>query len=73
MQRYPYAYLVAAKGEAASQYIYTSITDDEQDTPSIIYVYVVIVSVYLSASVVSFTSHATPLHTRDIKHIIWLM
>lgn len=69
-QRYPYAYMVGAKGEAASQYIYTCITDDEQDTPSINYVYLAIVFVYPSASVVSFTSHATPLHTRDIKHTI---
>ena len=67
MQRYPYAYLVGAKGEAASQYIYTSITDNGQDRRSILYVYLLSLCLCTLRFCCVVLCAATPLHKRPLK------
>ena len=60
------AYLVGAKGEAASQYIYTSITDNGQDRPSILYVYRLSLCLCTLRFCCVVLCAATPLHKRPL-------
>ena len=54
---------MGAKGEAASQYIYTSIPDNVQDRPSILYVYLLSLCLFTLRFCCVVLCAATPVQT----------